>query len=187
LQPDELGLFQVIFQPVQYPWAESILNAVTDGKGKPFFANRPELVTASQRKISRPLYAAVVRLSARSTELDRAWELVREMAAPLGGLAQPGSNELIPLRNDDYPYVDHTQDVIRRQSRRSGMVLNSQELLALMHLPSAAVKSPKLVREKGDSKAAPSAVRSAGGILLGHNLHAGQMAEVRHREIDPAL
>ena len=27
LQPDELGLFQVIFQPVQHPWAESMVHA----------------------------------------------------------------------------------------------------------------------------------------------------------------
>ena len=178
LQPDELGLFQVIFQPVQCPWAESMVNAVTDRDGKPFFANRPELVSATQRKISHPLYAAVVRLAGRSSELDRAWDIVREMAAPLGGLAQPGGNELIPLRNDGYPSVDHAEDVVRRQSRRCGMVLNRKELLALVHLPSAAVASAKLVREKGGSRPAPSVVRND-GILLGHNIHAGKTCEVR--------
>jgi hypothetical protein len=30
MQTDELGLFQVIFQPVRHPWAESILRSVTD-------------------------------------------------------------------------------------------------------------------------------------------------------------
>ena len=89
------------------------------------------------------------------------------------------ATNLFPLRNDNYPSVDHAQDVVRRQSRRSGMILNRQELLALVHLPSPAVKSVKLVRDKGDSKAAPSVVRSDRGILLGHNLHAGQAAEVR--------
>jgi len=179
LQPDELGLFQVIFQLVQHPWAESILNAVTDKSGKPFFANRPELVASSQRKVSQPLYAAVVRMATQGETFDRAWDIVREMAAPLGALAAPGGNELIPLRNDAYPSVDHAQDVVRRQSRRSGMLLNRHELLSLVHLPSVAVKSLKLVREKGNSKAAPSVVRNGGGILLGHNPHAGKVAEVR--------
>ena len=179
LQPDELGLFQVIFQPVRHPWAESILNAVTDKSGKPFFANRPELVASGQRKVSQSLYAAVVRLAAQGDTLDRAWGIVREMAAPLGALAEPGGNELIPLRNEGYPPLDHAQDVVRRQSRRSGMLLNSQELLSLVHLPTAAVRSPKLVREKGDSKSAPPAVRYPEGILLGRNLHAGQMSDVR--------
>jgi hypothetical protein len=178
LKPDELGLFQVIFQRVRHPWAESMMEAVTDGDGKPFFANRPELVTASQKKISPPLYAAVVRLCARSSEFDCAWDIVREMAASLGALSQPGTNELIPLHNHDYPSVDHAEDVVRRQSRRSGMILNSQELLSLVHLPTPAVQSAKLIRDKGDSKAAPAAVRQ-GGILLGQNLHAGHVAEVR--------
>jgi hypothetical protein len=41
LQPGELGLFQVLFQPVQNPWAESIVNSVTHADGKPFFVNSP--------------------------------------------------------------------------------------------------------------------------------------------------
>jgi len=179
LAPNELGLFQVIFEPACHPWAENMLNSVTNKEGKPFFANRPELTSTSQRKISQPLYGVVVRLCARSTEFDRAWEIVREMAAPLGGLWQPGSNELIPLHNRDYPSIDHAQDVVRRQSHRSGMILNREELLSLVHLPTAAVKSPKLVREKGNSKAAPSAARSEGGILLGRNIHARTESEVR--------
>lgn len=178
LQPDELGLFQVIFQPVRHPWGESTINAVMDEDGKPVFVNRPELVKASERKLAHSLYGAIVRVTARSSDFDRAWDIVREMAAPLGGLAQSGGNELIPLRNNGYPSVDHAEDVVRRQSRRSGMILNREELLALVHLPSSAVKSVKLVRGKGDSKAAPAAVRGD-GVLLGHNLHAGQMAEVR--------
>ena len=178
LLSDELGLFQVIFQPVQYPWAECVARAVTDREGKPIFTNRPELVAASQRKIAQPLYAVVVRLAAQGPDFDRAWDIVREMATSLGALSQPGGNELIPLRNDGYPSVDHTQDVVRRQCRRSGMLLNRDELLSLVHLPSAAVRSAKLVREKGDSKAAPALV-SREGILLGRNVHAGKTTEVR--------
>ncbi|MEI9966928.1 MAG: type IV secretion system DNA-binding domain-containing protein [Candidatus Moraniibacteriota bacterium] len=179
LQADELGLLQVIFQPVQHPWAESMLRSVSDRDGKPFFANRPELVAAAQRKSSEPLYAAVIRIAAQSPDLDRAWAIVREMSAPLGGLALVGGNELIPLRNDGYPPLEHEEDVVRRQSRRCGMILNREELLALVHLPSAAVASPKLVREKGNSRPAPAAVRRDTGVLLGHNAHAGQTCEVR--------
>lgn len=58
------------------------------------------------------------------------------------------------------------------------MIFNCQELLSLVHLPTPAVQSAKLIRDKGDSKAAPASVRQ-GGILLGQNFHAGQVAEVR--------
>ena len=50
--------------------------------------------------------------------------------ATIGVFAQPQGNELIPLANDDYPFYDHVEDVLRRQSRRSGMLLNSDELIA---------------------------------------------------------
>mgnify|MGYP001194381781 CR=1 FL=1 len=36
LQPGELALFQVLWQPVQNPWAESIINSVTLPDGKKF-------------------------------------------------------------------------------------------------------------------------------------------------------
>ena len=49
LQPTELGLFQVLFQPVQRGWAESITRSVTHADGKPFFVNMPELAGAYWR------------------------------------------------------------------------------------------------------------------------------------------
>lgn len=41
LRADELGLFQVILQPVRHPWAESVLRAVTDNMGGAVFRQRP--------------------------------------------------------------------------------------------------------------------------------------------------
>lgn len=179
LQEREFGLLQVIFQPVQSPWGDSILRSTCDDAGKPFFINRPELVAASNRKISRPLYGVVIRVAAKSDEFDRTWDIVRELAASLGGLAQVDGNELIPLRNDEYPTIDHDADVIKRQSRRCGMILNRDELLALVHLPTAAIRTKKLVRETGYSKAAPANVRNESGLFLGHNIHAGEIVDVR--------
>ncbi len=72
LQPGELAMFQVLFQPVQSPWAESIVNSVTHADGKPFFVNAPELAGAAENKVSKPLYAAVVRILARTASRERA-------------------------------------------------------------------------------------------------------------------
>jgi hypothetical protein len=179
LQPDETAVFQVIFQPVCHPWADDIWRAVTNGDGGSFFANHPELLAAASQKISRPLYAAVVRLAAKSDDFSRSWEIVREMAGALAGFSNPSGNELIPLHNDNYLFASHEEDLVRRQSRRIGMLLNSDELLGFVHLPTAAIKSSKLVRDKGNSKAAPAVVRNDGGILLGHNVNAGKTSEVR--------
>ncbi len=178
LQPGELGLFQVLFQPVQHPWAESILYSVTHADGKPYFINSPELAGAANAKVARPLYAAVVRILLRTGDYDRLLQLARDLAGSLRVFAHPSGNELIPLHNDDYPFEDHIEDVLRRQTHRTGMLLNTDELIGFVHLPSSAVRSPVFERQAVKSKAAPAITRQQ-GLLLGHNDHAGQTVEVR--------
>jgi hypothetical protein len=178
LEPGELGLFQVLFQSAQEPWPESIVNSVTQADGKPFFVNSPELTGAAENKIARPLFAAVVRILVRSNDFDRQLQLAQDLAASLRVFAHPTGNELIPLKNDDYPYEEHILDVLSRQSRRPGMLLNSDELIGFVHLPSTAVRSPVFQRQVGKTKAAPAIVRQP-GLLLGRNEHAGGTVEVR--------
>ena len=177
LQPGELGLFQVLFQPVQHPWAESIVNSITHADGKPFFVNSPELAGAAENKVAKPLYAAVVRIMGRTTSRERSHEIARDLAGSLRVFGNPQGNALIPLRNDDYPFEEHLADVIARQSRRSGMILNSDELVGFVHLPSSSVRSPALLRDTGRTKAAPDIVRQS-GVIIGDNEHNGETSPV---------
>jgi hypothetical protein len=178
LQPGELGLFQVLFQPVQYSWAESIVNSVTHADGKPFFVNSPELAGAAENKVARPLYAAVVRIMGRTASRARSHEIARELAGSLRVFSNPQGNSLIPLHNEGYPFEEHLEDVIARQSRRSGMILNSDELTGFVHLPSSAVRSPTLLRDTGRTKAPPAIVRQPPGIVIGDNEHNGETVPV---------
>jgi hypothetical protein len=173
LQPGELGLFQVLWQPVQHPWAESIVNSVSDAAGKSFFVNAPELAGAAENKVALPLFGVVVRIMARTASRARLLELARNLASSLRVFANPQGNALIPLKNDDYPDLEHLEDVIARQSRRSGMILNSDELVGFVHLPSSAVRSPVLSRDSGKTKAAPINVRKPSDFVIGDNEHNG--------------
>ena len=177
LQHGELGLFQVLFQPVQNPWAEAIVNSVTHSDGKAYFVNSQELAGAAENKVSRPLYATVVRIMVRADDFDRVLQLARDLAGSLRVFAHPSGNELIPLHNNDYPFGEHIEDVLRRQTRRTGMLLNSDELIGFVHVPSSAVRSSVFQRQSVKSKAAPAIVRQH-GILLGENDHAGQTVPV---------
>jgi hypothetical protein len=179
LEPGELALFQVLFESVEQEWSESIVRSVTHSDGKPFFVNMPELVGAAENKAARPLYAAVVRIAVKSESYDRTVDIARELAGSLRVFADPQGNELIPLTNDEYPFEDHVEDVLRRQSRRSGMLLSSDELIGFVHLPSSDIRSPALERETGKTKAAPAIARNANGILLGNNLHIGETIPVK--------
>ncbi len=178
LRPGELGLFQVIWQPVQNPWGESIVRSVTHEDGRPFFVNAPELTAAAEQKASHPLYAAVVRIAARAEAFERALEIARDLAGSLRVFADPQGNALIPLRNDGYGFEEHIGDVLRRQSRRPGMILTGDELTGFVHLPSSAVRSPLLERDTGRTKAAPEIVHRPEGVLIGDNEHASQSVPV---------
>jgi Type IV secretion-system coupling protein DNA-binding domain len=177
LRPGELGLFQVLWQPVQHPWAESITNSVTHPDGKPIFVNAPELAGAAEKKVAKPLFAVVVRIMVRTASRARLYEIARDLASSLRVYNHPQGNALIPIRNHDYPYLPHLEDVIYRRSRRAGMLLNSEELTGFVHLPSRAVRSPVLLRDAGLTKAAPGSVRQA-GILIGDNEHNGEAVPV---------
>jgi hypothetical protein len=163
LQPGELALYQILWQPVQNPWAESIVNSVTLPDGKPLFVNAAELAGAAENKVGRPLYAAVVRILVRTATTSRLQGIARELAGSLRVFINPQGNALIPLHNEDYPFEEHINDVLSRQSRRSGMILNSDELTGFVHLPSSAVRSPALARDTGRTKAAPDIVQHRPG------------------------
>jgi len=179
LQSGELGLFQVLFQPARESWSESITRSVTHADGKPFFVNTPELADAAKTKVARPLYAAVVRIAVRTESYERTLQLARDLAGALRAFAHPHGNELIPLSNEEYPFAEHVEDVLCRQSRRSGMLLNSEELIGFVHLPSSTVRSAVFQRESGKTKAAPKAVQQSTGLALGTNTHAGKSVDVR--------
>jgi Helicase HerA, central domain len=177
LKEGEIGVLQILFQPVQNSWAESILRAVTDWDGKSFFADAPDIVSLTRTKVSQPLFAAVLRVAAQSPGDGRAWQIAKLLSGALKQFSRPSSNELIPLDNEGYYETDHEQGVLYRHSHRSGMLLNSDELVSLVHLPSESVRSPKLRRESKKTKAAPG-IAQGHGLRLGENTHGGKTIEV---------
>ncbi|MBI3365985.1 MAG: type IV secretion system DNA-binding domain-containing protein [Ignavibacteriae bacterium] len=177
LQRGETGLLQVLFHATRFPWTESILRSVSDGSGGSFFADAPEMLPLAREKTKRPLFAAVIRVVGVSNSNERAWDIARGLAGGLLQLADPQSNELIPLTNDDYDQDKHVGDVLRRTSHRSGMLLNSRELATLVHPPSASIRSTKLRRYFTKTRPAPTSVRGHEHVL-GENLHRGEATKV---------
>ncbi|MFB3910482.1 MAG: type IV secretion system DNA-binding domain-containing protein [Candidatus Eisenbacteria bacterium] len=177
LEPKELGLVQVLFQPVRHPWAASFWRSSRDEDGKPFFLDAPELTAATKEKVASPLYAVVVRVAVASPDLGRVWELARALTGSLRAFSDPAGNELLPLSNDDYDSEDHKSDLLERASRRSGMILNVEELAGLVHPPSESVRSEKLHRQARKTRGAPAIVLGE-GVGLGSNTHAGKAVPV---------
>ena len=99
------------------------------------------------------------------------------MGKSLRQFADAASNELLPLTNDEYDDDQHCEDVVTRRSCRSGLIINRDELVSLVHLPSASARSPKLKREERKTKAAPS-LAFGHALRLGENHHAGKITHV---------
>jgi hypothetical protein len=102
LADNEVAAFQVLFGPVRHAWPESIVRAVTDAKGESFFADDPSMVKLAAQKISVPLFAAIIRVAAQSPRVKLAWRIVQGIGKSLQKFADPASNELMPLTNDEY-------------------------------------------------------------------------------------
>ncbi len=177
LREEEVGLIQVLFEPVRNPWTESVISAVTDHEGKDFFANAPDLVKHARQKIQSPLFAVVIRVAAKSADEDRMWQIAKSIGAGLAHLTNPNINALVPLSNEGYDDLHHEIDLVARLSHRSGMLLNIEELISLVHLPTGAVRAPKLKRQSGKTKAAPSLALNH-ELLLGVNEHEEEVQRV---------
>ncbi len=177
LEEGEVAVLQALFQSVHHPWGPAILESVTDAGGRSFFADAPWILPLARDKVSRPLVAAVIRVGAKSPRNGRAWQIARALGGMFQQFANPQTNELIPLTNDGYDDGDHEQDLLRRTTHRSGILLNSDELVSIVHLPSASVRAEKLQRETKKTKLAPA---SATGhrLVLGENAHGGNATAV---------
>lgn len=172
---DECACIQILFQRVINPWERSILDAVQDGGG--LIGDAPEFLPLAKEKTEAPLFAAVLRIATQGDSQERAWALARSLNGYLLQFSRPGSNELMPLTNDDYPDSIHEDALLARVSYRSGMLLSVNELVGLAHFPDASVTHPALVRLKHHTKAMP---KEALGhkLKLGTNEHRGSVTPV---------
>lgn len=177
LEQSEIAVLQVLFRRAHHEWRASILRAVGDTEGGSFFTDAPEMPTLAREKLSRPLFAAVIRVAAESPNYGRAWEITRQLGGALEQFANPLSNELIPLTNDGYPDAEHEKDLLRRETHRSGMLLNSAELISLVHPSTAPLRIPRLRREETKTKRAPK-ITQGHRLVLGENVHQGERATV---------
>jgi len=179
LAVSEGALFQVLLQPARRPWAASIARAVCLSDGKPFFNNDKELVAQARVKVARPIYAVAARVAVRGVNRPRSSELLRAVSGALLPTGNAHGNRLVPLNDEGYGTRAHVDDLVFRQSRRPGMLLNSDELIALAHLPTAAVRVKSLRRVLRPTKLVPEALtRKNNGICVGQNEHEGLSREV---------
>ncbi|MBL7837027.1 MAG: type IV secretion system DNA-binding domain-containing protein [Bacteroidetes bacterium] len=173
IQSTESVLMQVLFKGVTYPWAESIVRAVSDNDGGAFFTNAPEILKEAREKVSSPLFAVCIRVATFAADENRAAELLIDTSIVIERITKSHNNRLFLLPNHDQTIEALLESVFHRKSRRLGMLLNSNELCTLVHFPTEDVKSTKLVQSLRKTKAIPDLAKGH-ALCLGINEHNGQ-------------
>jgi predicted DNA-binding transcriptional regulator AlpA len=164
LGADETLLLQVLFAPALAPWRNDLEQFVSS------IEDVDNVLPLVQAKFSDPLFAAVVRIAATSPNEDRALSNARSLSVALISQTRSAQNELVALERGKISLEEEFADLVARQTRRRGMILARSELQTILHLPSAAVRSPRLARALSRTKAAPARVGER-GLILGLNSH----------------
>lgn len=155
----ESGMVQILFKGAQEPWGEVMRFISTDGQGKSFFEDMPGLPKMAEQKGANLLFGVVIRVVGQGTDKGRSSEIMYNLANAIIATTQSQNNRLMLLSNGGYPFDNHLQAVYERTSYRLGMLLNSKELVQLVHMPSASVVSSKLFRNAVKSKYIPEPLR----------------------------
>ncbi len=131
----EMGLFQVLFQPLRHPWSESVQRVLRLDQDSPYVVTSPRLLSEAREKIRYALCAVIVRVAAKATSGDRANQIIEHLKRALQVYSGHGTNALMPMERIDYPGGIEVEDVLTRTTHRSGMILNRRELLGLLCMP----------------------------------------------------
>jgi DNA helicase HerA-like ATPase len=172
LQQGDIVVYQILFKGVVNSWSKSIINSVSDSRGNSFFVDAPEMLQVARNKVSKPLFAVVVRLATQSLFKERTQYLASEVIRTISTFSKSEFNRLIPLSNEGYKYQHHIENLFYRQTNRLGMLLNTDELVSLVHYPNESVVSTKLGFTNEKTKKAPQIVlQDTKGCCIGINSH----------------
>lgn len=168
LTSEDRTAFQVMFIPTRSPWSDVLLSIQTDPDQKRMLTEvDASCVAAIREKLATPLFAVTIRLMVQSSTAQRAWTLARQIGGSLRQFGQPGGNELIAVDSRGYPANNHHLSFFARTNYRSGFLLNTTELVSLIHPPSSSVCSEKFERLTNRTRPTP-------GIVIGHDLLLGE-------------
>jgi hypothetical protein len=175
--------FQVLFEKVRNPWREAIREAVSGPDGKGVFDDAPDYLRLAAAKTESPIVAAVVRVGAQAGSRGRAMALARSIEAFVTQFERSPGNHLMPLTNDGYDDELHLLALLLRETHRAGMILSTDELAGLVHMPDMSVRQSALNRVATRTKAAP-VCHVVDALHLGSNVHRGERTAVRLPTID---
>ena len=159
---NEVSLFQVLVCPAVHDWRSNALRMAVDpwNPSHSAFVDLPDLPRRADHKMARPLFAVAVRLA--STDMQA---LDRLQGAFLSQF-QSEENAFAP-RGGAPPL----ESILTRTTHTPGVLLNSEELAALVHVPDPGEVPPATLARAVHSAPAPELARRDIVVPLGSNRH----------------
>lgn len=141
-----------------------------------------EAVKLLTQKVAKPIFAVNVRLLASALSAYRAEELLFALTGSFNQFAAPNHNEfkIVEPRNPKNLIFNF---VFRDFNNKESMILGSDELASLWHLPTAATEVPKLRWIKA-KEAAPPTILPTSGTLIGESIFRGETKKIFITEED---
>jgi hypothetical protein len=177
LEAGESVVFQVLFNGLVNRWENSIVRSVTGYDGRSFFVNAPDMPNLAKEKVRKPLMATTVRCATLSDSFDTSIDLLRQVAFALKSVYRSGANTLISLHDTEYDLSIRLCDMLLRRSHRLGMLLNTEELSTLVHLPSGPLLTKKVLGRSRKTKLPPIEAQGH-DCELGVSEHGGEKVVV---------
>ncbi len=165
LEAFDWAMVQIVFEPALNAWADNANVAAQHPykTGKMVFDDLSSRTLAA--KFGTPLFAVSIRLMALNQSIFRrllGWS--EQFRSPPQGL-QPADDELDG---------DLSWSSMSRCTFRPGLLLNSEELSSLIHLPAAGIASDRLQHINTRTRPASQTQAEAGSVVLGVNVHRGE-------------
>lgn len=164
LAANESIVLQILFAPARSPWRKDLEEFVSN------IEDEDDVLPLVEEKFAEPTFACVIRVAACAENENAAERCLRSVTSAVITQTESAANRLVLLGPGKVSLDEEIADLIARQTRRRGMLLSLAELQTLVHLPSAAVRTPSLQRALSRTRAAPASVGEK-GFVLGANVH----------------
>lgn len=145
------------------------------GGKKESIGNQPvleeEVIKAVEQKLAKPLFAVTIRIVAASLNEQRAQELLQSLAGSFDQFQAPLRNDFVATRPRDQKHFV-VQYAFRQFEPKHSMILGSDELVSIFHLPTSGTETPR-VKWLKTKEAPPPSVLPVEGTLLGESSYRG--------------
>lgn len=141
-----------------------------------------DAIKALQEKLAKPLFAVNVRVLASAPSAERADAILSSVTSSFSQLTSPVRNDLIVVRPKNLKRFVY-QYSFREFDGAQTMILNSEEMASIFHLPTASTDIPR-IKWLSSREAPPPENLPAEGIVIGESVYRDEHKKVRMTEED---